>query len=184
MKHVRRVCVCISLVACLNVFSVLCVHAVDARTSEKYDFSTWRGFTKLSYPSLVEYMPMPDLQLTTNASSEVGLRYEGGESRLEIGTGIELQLCCSIRICPSVVGAQEQIIGEFARMAKAVTLARQTNTVGDVFFYRNYGSQGERATFSRNNVYVSIVSDTAMFSATNIAHQIDAAILRASGVLR
>lgn len=136
----------------------------------------------MPYPQVVREVPLTDLLLTTNSlkGTSVSVSDEAGTCRLLVAQGDELLLRLGVHVCPTVDAAQEAMMREFTEMSRRIVLECRTNEVGDVMFYRNYGGRGDRMSFTRNNVYVSIRSNSPLCLATNVACHVDAAILRDS----
>ena len=95
--------------------------------------------------------------------------------------GDRLLLRVDAGLFPTPEDAHRNIVRIFSTTASLQRYSNVTNGIGDVFFRMGQGPW-ESVVFSRNNVSVLIDSEMQGTCATNIARQIDAAILRASGV--
>ena len=153
------------------------------RTMQKYSYSNWCGHTRMAYPRLVQDWYLPDLSLPTNGINAVveNEAFETGRGFFIVRNGDELFYIDS-KICGSVEDAHASVIERFSNMTTTRIFPQVTNDIGDVLFHYRFNSGLDFAVFTRNNVFVWIDSRIESCSATNIAKQVDASILRASGV--
>ncbi|MDO5320627.1 MAG: hypothetical protein Q4G65_18535 [bacterium] len=150
-----------------------------------YAFEQWRDFTSTNYPVRVDegwQKKFPALNMNGIDVTYVQMPFREGMRTIVKRQGSEI-----VRIDTQVLGGPEEahlsIIKEFSRGALRISYKRLENGTGDVHFYhKSLRVNGDVSVFARNNVFVSIDSYLESCSATNIAKQIDASILRASGI--
>ena len=159
----------------------------DESVKRAYGYTNWCGCTRMAYPRLVQNWRPPALSLPTNdlniivvdegleASRSFSVFRRDGRRYREL-FGIDTE------ICSNTENAHGFVMGKFSYITTPIRYQQVTNDIGDVLFYYKCPGDCDFAVFARNNVFVSISSYMPSCSATNIAKQIDASILRASGV--
>ena len=155
------------------------------RRKKQYDFVKWGGATRTSYLHRVDSgWVVPDLELPTNSLMNVEMRFSRDEARTKtlVFGGDDVLFRINTKVYDTVMQAHCGIMSCFANMTTTKVFPQVTNDVGDVLFHESFRGSGDFAVFARNNVFVSIDSYLESCSATNIAKQIDASILRASGI--
>ena len=149
----------------------------------RHAFSQWANMTLTNYPSMVHGRLYPDVTFPTNGLPvSVRLDEDDLELELSIRRGDDELFRVNTWVRPSVESAHRAIIQDLSSMSSVQSYVRMNNCVGDVAFFQNLGTNGDSVVFARNNVFVAVDSRIPSASATNIARQVDAAILRASGV--
>ena len=149
----------------------------------RYLYSQWECLTVTNYSHVVTNWSLPALTLPTNGLPISACCFdEGDDVELIVQTADDTLFRISTWARPSVRAAHLAVIQDFSRMTSLLRFTQVSNFIGDVSFYQNYGSSGDCLVFTRNNVFVRVDSRLPSHSSTNIARQIDASILRASGV--
>jgi len=167
-----------------RLLSATHVHdSLDEHIMRKYAYSNWCGRTRMVYPRLVRDWILPDLSLPTNGMEiAVECRSSGSGRGFYIFRNDTDMFHVHTCVYDDVEDTHHAIIERFSNMAIPADFLQTTNGIGDVFFSRRSEGRDDSVVFSRNNVFSRIRSFDSSYSATNIAKQIDASILRASGV--
>ena len=177
------------------LYMVICCGAMMASEADGlYDeaasrlcYAQWRGETSGEYTAAVLDLVMPKLMLPTNGLS---IRCEGvsqvevSEVGLKIWAGDAPSEALDIRLTglSCVEEAQDSAMHHVSHVAVG-RYNLTTNQIGDVCLTKT-GDMVSRANtnlvFTRNNVAAYVLVSTNLFSAVDIARQVDAAILAAS----
>ena len=137
---------------------------------------------RMKYAAAVSEWTMPGLGLPTNGVEASTWRSGAGRTTcLVLSQGESMLVNVMTRICSGPDGAQSALCEHFDSMTRLRVWPCTTNGCGDVAFCSLLPDQSH-VVFCRNNVFAVVDSWTNAICATNIARQIDAAILRASGV--
>ena len=174
---------------------VVAIHAVATylrpedvfftRTANRFGFYIWRGQTKAGYSRVLNSWDIPPLTIETNGVP-VGIRTKSEDDmkRVVIYNIQTRKRILEVRgyTYDDVEAAQKAMICNFSLMNTTRDYSTCTNDFGDRSY--TYGSTGvthySAANFSRNNIFVRVVSETNTISAEAVARQIDADILRRS----
>ncbi|MDO5320358.1 MAG: hypothetical protein Q4G65_17160 [bacterium] len=166
--------------------SAFCGNSIYIESLKKrYAFTQWGGATRTNYRHRVDSGWMiPDLVLPTNSLRNAKARIfrDGTGTRMLVFGGDDSFFRIDTEVYDTVMQAHCGIISKFDTMTTTKVFPQVTNGIGDVLFHESFRGSGDVAVFARNNVFVSINSYLESCSATNIAKQIDASILRASGI--
>ena len=152
---------------------------------ERYDFASWAGTTNAIYVSTVPMMDVPTISLPTNGMSISVKSIDDGERRenallvfREPDNGIVLSVV--VRCSSNVIGAQTEIMRRFSDFSLNPLPWVTNGLAGDRCYYKCASNGYNYVAFARNNVFVEATSFTNVVSATDIAVQLDAAILNVS----
>ena len=152
---------------------------------EDYDFTSWSGTTNASYMANVAAVDISALSLPTNGMSISVKSIDDGERRenallvfREPDNGIVLSVV--VRCSSNVIGAQTEIMRRFSDFSLNPLPWVTNGLAGDRCYYKCASNGYNYVAFARNNVFVEATSFTNVVSATDIAVQLDAAILNVS----
>ena len=178
-----RSCFVIAVIAC-HAFCWGRDDAMVFQAMDRYAFDQWRVVSRREYPHPVSNLEIGELDLPTNgAAARISSRLETSDGyRLFVFQDGEILFRVRSRILPTLEEAHRAVLRTLSGMARPVSFLQTTNDTGDVLFIHDVPGASSLAVFARNNVWGDVLSNMPSCSATNIARQIDAAILRASGV--
>ena len=122
-------------------------------------------------------LPTNGLDISTKFFHDEEFRVQ--ELLMLVGDGHNL-LEISARFEPSVLEAQTELMRTFSEFTMAALFSITNGLAGDRCYYKTKANVFSCVDFTRNNVFVDVVSYTNTISAFEIAAQLDSAILDAS----
>ena len=154
-------------------------------TMADYEYDSWVGTTSADYLTIVTNVDILAIDLPTNGMSISVKSIDDGERRenallvfREPDNGIVLSVV--VRCSSNVIGAQTEIMRRFSDFSLNPLPWVTNGLAGDRCYYKCASNGYNYVAFARNNVFVEATSFTNVVSATDIAVQLDSAILNAS----
>ena len=162
----------------LAVAIVVVCHADEILQQFKilYDFQSWNNVPANS--EIVAAFRYPQLMLPTNTLNNVDIMYCDHEELCIYSDQHEV-LRTNIQVFDSSNAARNSLILHLSNRNSTIPLLRNFD-LGDICYYGSISNMINYLLFVRNNVFVSISSDLVLVSVTNVASQIDCAIIEQS----
>ena len=174
------------LISLFAVFTSACFGDVILdSTMAYYDYDSWVGTTSADYSTIVTNVDILAIDLPTNGLCATA-RYVGNdgtrEKKLLVFSGANDSLLVEVRLRAStnVIIAQSEIMRRLSGFAVAPLPSVTNGLAGDRCYCKFTTNGFGYVAFARNTVFAEATSYTNAISASDIAVQLDAAILNAS----